>query len=50
MPIFKKGEEARVEDYRGCYNNALYKIYIAILAERLRQKVEERCRTRREGK
>jgi len=43
VPIIKKGEGERVEDYRGVTIMAtLYKVYAAILAERLRREIEEK--------
>jgi len=38
----KKGEGERVKDHRGTIMSASYKIYMAILAERLKNEVEER--------
>jgi len=40
MPIVKKGERERVEDYRVTLLSTLYKVYVAVLAERLREEVE----------
>lgn len=41
VPIVKKGEETRVEKYKRVTLMAtLYKIYMGVLAERLREKVE----------
>lgn len=41
VPIVKKGEETRVEKYKRVTLIAtLYKIYMGVLAERLREKVE----------
>jgi len=43
VPIIKRGEGERVEDYRGVTIMAtLYKVYATILAERLRREVEEK--------
>ncbi|XP_071572942.1 uncharacterized protein [Temnothorax nylanderi] len=40
-PIVKKGEGKRVEEYRGVtIMSSLYKVYTAILAERLREELE----------
>lgn len=41
VPIIKKGEGESVEEYRGVtLTQTAYKIYVAILAERLRREVE----------
>lgn len=41
VPIIKKGEGEEVKDYRGVtLLPTLYKIYVAVLAERLREEVE----------
>jgi len=37
VPIMKKGQEEKVEDYRGIIMPTLYKVYIA---ERLRKEME----------
>lgn len=43
VPIIKKGEGEKVEKYRGItIMMTLYKIYVTILAERLRKEVEEK--------
>lgn len=43
VPILKKGEGERVEDYRGVTLMATaYKMYAMILAERLREEIEEK--------
>ena len=43
MPIVKKGEGEKVEDYRGVtLMQTAYKIYAAVLAERLRKEIEEK--------
>lgn len=42
VPIFKKGEGEVVSDYRGVtLMPILYKVYAAVLAEKLRNEVEE---------
>jgi len=42
VPIVKKREGERVEDYRGVtLLSTLYKVYVAVLAERLREEVEQ---------
>lgn len=39
----KEGERERIEDYRGVtLTHTVYKIYAAVLAERLREKVESK--------
>jgi len=41
VPIVKKGQGERVEEYRGVtIMPTLYKVYAAVLAERLREEVE----------
>jgi len=41
VPVFKKGDGNRVEDFRGItLAGSLYKIYAEVLAERLREEVE----------
>lgn len=41
--MIKKGERKRVEDYRGVtLTQTAYKVYVAVLAKRLREEVEER--------
>jgi len=43
VPVLKKGEGERLEDFRGItIMPAVYKIYAMILAERLRKEVEEK--------
>lgn len=43
VPIVKKGEGKKVEDYRGItLTQTAYKIYTAVLAERLREEVERK--------
>lgn len=43
VPIVKRGEGEKVEDYRGItLTQTAYKIYAAILAERLREEVESK--------
>jgi len=43
VPIVKKGEGERMEDYRGVTIMAtLYKVYAAVLTERLRKEIEEK--------
>lgn len=43
VPIVKKGERDRVEEYRGVtITSTLYKVYAKVLAERLRKEVEEK--------
>jgi len=43
VPIVKKGEGERVEEYRGVtIMSTLYKVYAAVLEERLRKEVEEK--------
>lgn len=41
IPIVKKGEGERVEDYRGVMST-LYKIYVAVLVGRLKRELEEK--------
>lgn len=42
IPIVKKGEGDRVGDYRGVtLMPTIYKLYVAILAERVREEVEK---------
>lgn len=43
VPIRKRGEGERVEDYRGVtLTQTAYKVYATVLAERLRREVEEK--------
>lgn len=43
IPIVKKGEGERVEDYRGVtLMSTLYKIYVAVLVGRLKRELEEK--------
>ena len=43
VPVVKKGVGKKVEDYRGItLTQTAYKVYAAVLAERLRQEVEEK--------
>lgn len=43
VPIVKKGEGERVEEYRGVtLMTTVYKLYAAVLAERLREDLEGR--------
>lgn len=43
VPIRKKGEENRVEEYRGVLiTQSVYKVYASVLAKRLRRKVDEK--------
>lgn len=43
VPIIKKEKRERVEDYRGVTSMpTLYKMYTAVLAERLRKEMEEK--------
>lgn len=43
MPIIKKGTETEASDYRRVtLMSTLYKVYARILAERLREKIEEK--------
>lgn len=43
MPIVKKGEETKVENCRGVLlTPTLYKVYASVLANRLREEVEEK--------
>jgi len=43
VSIGKKGEGKKVEDYRGVtIMSALYKVYAAVLAERLRREIEDK--------
>jgi len=43
VPIVKKGEGERVENYRGVtLLSTLYKVYVAVLAEKLREEVERK--------
>lgn len=43
VPIVKKGERDRVEEYRRVtITSTLYKVYAKVLAERLRKEVEEK--------
>lgn len=43
VPILKKGEGREVRDYRGvALLPTIYKIYVAVLAERLREEVERK--------
>ena len=41
VPVVKKGEEMRVDDYREVtLKPTLYKVYASVLANRLREEVE----------
>lgn len=41
VPIVRKGEERRIEEYRGVtLTPTLYKVYMTVLASRLREEVE----------
>lgn len=43
MSILKKGKGGKVEDYRGVMLTQMaYKVYAAVLTERLREEVENR--------
>jgi hypothetical protein len=43
VPIVKRKEGERVEDYRGVtMMPTLYKVYVSVLTERLREEVEEK--------
>lgn len=43
MPVTKKGAETEASDYRGVtLVSTLYKVYPRVLAERLREKIEEK--------
>lgn len=43
VPIVKKGEGVKVEEYRGVtLTQTAYKVYVAVLAKRLRKEVEEK--------
>lgn len=43
VPILKKGRGGRVEEYRGMtLTQTAYKVYAAVLAERLREEVESK--------
>jgi len=41
VPIVKKGEGGKVDDYRGVtLLPTLYKLYVSVLAERLNEEIE----------
>lgn len=40
VPIVKKGKGKRVEEYRGVTLMSTYKLYAAVLAERMREEIE----------
>lgn len=43
VPIRKKGEGVRAEEYRGVtLMPAIYKVYVTVLAERLRSEMEDK--------
>lgn len=43
VPVLKKGKGKKVEDYRGSrLAGKLYKIYAEVLAERVREDIEEK--------
>jgi len=41
VPIKKKGKEEKIEEYRGItIMSSLYKVYVAVLAGRIKEEVE----------
>lgn len=43
VPIVKKGEDKKVDDYRGItLTQTAYKIYATVLAERLKEEIERK--------
>lgn len=44
IPVIKKGEGTTMEEYRGVtVTQTAYKVYTAVLAERLRMEIEGKC-------
>lgn len=43
MPVIKKEEGEKLDDYRGItVMTAIYKVYVLVLAERLRVEIEDK--------
>lgn len=43
MPVIKKEEGEKLDDYRGIMvMTAIYKVYVLVLAERLRVEIEDK--------